>query len=858
MQRLRRILVWVIGIAIFLAAFGYWQWQRLLDRLAIDELHWELRDLGFSQLQFERLEFAVQLENAKVFVTAEDLQLRWHWQQFTPQITSLGAMDLQLRVDPEILNREAVEPEPFMLPADWRLPGALPEHLVIERLQLDLPCARGRCALATRLESQWLQDVLSLQLRMLDTPSAASLDVRYVSSDRLPALRFALVVQDVMQLNGDTRLTEAETWEGQLQMNAGPAGEAWLSWLQGWYAFDVALSGALDQSSMLSAQWDLALPSLLSKPAAAATERDLAEVLAAISTRLDGEFRLTLNLPAPVPIPGVGELSGRAEIDLALAKGRFLDYLLDANLRLESIVLNDALARYDLQFDSVNLTVKSQAAESVDLQALPLELSVTGEGRVQFVAIADLQLDSSSLAFAVSEGEVQFSAETWSPLAGLTVTNLLGKQTFSAHWQSGLLAYTLLAPGELNADITGADFSVTGGKLVLETLALSGDPAAWQEGELHLEASLSAQVAHTQLNPLPWHWQGQLRAGERQAHLTGKATVNDSLNLDHKLAINDQRWALDWQLPDIFLLAGNSFQRLVSRWPPLLNLQRGRIGAEGHFSAEWSDNAPVTGKVQARLTDIAGIYDTTVFVGVSGTAELGLAAERFSLASNNLQVAELVQGFTLASLQAAGHYDAPRAEPARGRLDLTRLDAGLLGGRLAIAPAQLDFSTGQQQLLLELTDLDLAQLLAEHPAGDLKGSGRISGRIPVNLSAQGISVTQGQLAAQAPGGFLQYRSPQAAGIAASSQGMKIITDALDDFHYTLLNSDVSYDETGKLLLGVRLEGKNPAVEDGRPIHFNIALEEDLPALIYSLQLTNQLNDVITKRVQEKMSSKAKP
>jgi hypothetical protein len=170
----------------------------------------------------------------------------------------------------------------------------------------------------------------------------------------------------------------------------------------------------------------------------------------------------------------------------------------------------------------------------------------------------------------------------------------------------------------------------------------------------------------------------------------------------------------------------------------------------------------------------------------------------------------------------------------------------------------MDLSQPKQDILIELQDLDLAQLLAEHPAGDLKGSGRISGRIPVEWSAAGVRVAQGTLAAQAPGGYLQYRSPGATQMAAGSQNMKIITDALDDFHYTLLNSDVSYDESGKLLLGVRLEGKNPAVEAGRPINFNINLEEDLPALIYSLQLTNQLNDIIKKRVQEKMRKKAVP
>src|SRR5690606_27419798 len=128
-------------------------------------------------------------------------------------------------------------------------------------------------------------------------------------------------------------------------------------------------------------------------------------------------------------------------------------------------------------------------------------------------------------------------------------------------------------------------------------------------------------------------------------------------------------------------------------------------------------------------------------------------------------------------------------------------------------------------------------------SSELSGSGKLSGQIPLVLSANSLSVAEGVVAAQAPGGYLQYHSAQATEMAAGSQGMKIVTDALSDFHYTLLRSQVTYEENGRLLLGVRLEGQNPSVENGRPIHLNVTLEEDLPALITSLQLSNQISDV---------------
>ena len=115
---------------------------------------------------------------------------------------------------------------------------------------------------------------------------------------------------------------------------------------------------------------------------------------------------------------------------------------------------------------------------------------------------------------------------------------------------------------------------------------------------------------------------------------------------------------------------------------------------------------------------------------------------------------------------------------------------------------------------------------------------------------------KGSLAARPPGGQLQLHSERAEALAKSQPSMKLITDALEDFHYTVLASEVSYDEDGKLLLGLRLEGRNPALENGRPVHFNINLEEDLPAMIASIQLSNQITDVVKKRLQEHLQKRS--
>ena len=83
-----------------------------------------------------------------------------------------------------------------------------------------------------------------------------------------------------------------------------------------------------------------------------------------------------------------------------------------------------------------------------------------------------------------------------------------------------------------------------------------------------------------------------------------------------------------------------------------------------------------------------------------------------------------------------------------------------------------------------------------------------------------------------------------------------MVQALDDFQFDQLDSDLSYDEEGKLLLALHLSGRNPAIEDGRLINLNIKLEENIPALLTSLQLSDRVSETIRERVRERVEGKA--
>ncbi len=121
------------------------------------------------------------------------------------------------------------------------------------------------------------------------------------------------------------------------------------------------------------------------------------------------------------------------------------------------------------------------------------------------------------------------------------------------------------------------------------------------------------------------------------------------------------------------------------------------------------------------------------------------------------------------------------------------------------------------------------------------------------MTDAGVRVDQGALRAVSPGGKLIMPAERLQAMLGSSDTMELVVQALQNFHYSVLESTIDYDEEGKLALGLRLEGENPDLRGGQPVVLNINLEEDIPpALLTSLQLSGRVNEAVTERVRERL------
>ncbi len=465
-----------------------------------------------------------------------------------------------------------------------------------------------------------------------------------------------------------------------------------------------------------------------------------------------------------------------------------------------------------------------------------------------------LQLDVKALATA---GWIQGLP------AGLVPATI--RLQLSGQWKADELQLNLLQPLQVefsyqNPAEQGASLQLPSAQLQLQSGQLQCPDARWQQCQLQLAATATVhQLQHPLLKAADWQWQGQAQGGLTDLQLSGTLQNSQALKMTYQAALSPSTLKVQWQLADLFLLAGNPLQ-ITRLWPELLELQRGKISADGQLQLQLPGVKLTSLQLKAQLSELYGIYDRTTFGGFTTQVLLEGDPRSFTLKLPELALKQINHGFTAGPAQLAGQYRAEWSAPASGEVRLGQAGLAIFGGRLALADTQFNLQQPTIEFSMAVQQIQLAEVLKQHPSGQMMGDGVLSGTIPlryqqVKPAAAKHAFAQwqvfgGSLQAEAPGGRLQYQYQPVPGQKAS--GMDLAWEALSDFRYQTLASTVELQPDGKVLLQVKLHGFNPKLQQGRPVHFNINVEEDLPALLTSLQLSGQISDKVRQRIQQKI------
>lgn len=863
-QRWRRILLGTaLGLLLALlavAGYGWLQWQRVQQQQGIVRLDWQGLELGGDGLRLQRLELEQHTAAGRQLrLQAEGLDLAWRLRFAVPP--ELAALQVQ-RLQVDWLGAAATTAEPSSALADLEalqpLLVWLPRRIHIEQFVANLPCASGQCPLqgALALEhggATLLPVAFDLQLQRQPQHIRLHGNLQGRREDLSLQLDAELDGQPQLQLRSQlTRNAPGHLWQGRLELPTLPETSGLREWLGEWLSLPEQPLPELPRDLQAQADWQLQL---------AGSALDAAALAGA-----SGPLRVDLQLPLPWLLAGVGQLQGDLHIDLLGRDGHWQARQLEADLQLaqpQGAWLQALPA--ELRPQTVSLQVHPLAAPAEQSGSatpadtpLAMQLALSASGPLNLELGGELHAWlRPDWALQLQRGRLQASATRLRP-APLDARSLQADLRLDARLDARQLGAQLLAGSQLSL----ARLDLRDAGLQLEQLrsapaglqlqvALDGE----QRGSFHLQGPLALQVGRlqqAQLHPQGWRWQGRLDATAQATRLDGQLGNDAGLALDLQLqrpasgAVNIQG-----TLAEIVLAGGNPLAKTLRDWPELLELSSGRLAASTSVRLAAGSLTP-SADLNLQLQQVGGIYDRSELSGLDARIVAELRGEKLFIELPDLRLASLNPGVPLGPLQLRADYQAALAQPLAGRLQLWQADSGLLGGQLHVAPTRLELARRPLQLPVQVRGVELAKLLEVYPAEGLAGTGTLDGLLPLRIDRNGLSIDNGQLQARAPGGVLQFHSERIRAFGQSNPALQLATLALEDFHYDQLNGQVSYDPQGKLLLVLRLHGRNPALEGGRPVNFTINLEEDVPSLLTSLQLGGRVNEAIQRRVQQRL------
>jgi len=270
---------------------------------------------------------------------------------------------------------------------------------------------------------------------------------------------------------------------------------------------------------------------------------------------------------------------------------------------------------------------------------------------------------------------------------------------------------------------------------------------------------------------------------------------------------------------------------------------------EGLANISWSkqrdDSWRFGGPIALKIDQLSGYYADYLFVDMNtdlfaeATTPLGIQVS--NPASASLSLIDI--GLPLEGLSWQYRFDT-----LTGEIQIFDFDTSLLDGKLSIPVASYTSAGDRQQVDVVLADLRVDSLIALTEYPGLEADGLISGYLPFIIEDDTISVEKGLVGALKPGGSIRYTPADST--PSNNQNLQLVNDALSNYQYQTMDTEVFYDEDGELLLSVQLQGRNPNMNNGQAINLNVNITNNIPSLLKSLRASRVITDELERFVSQ--------
>ena len=540
------------------------------------------------------------------------------------------------------------------------------------------------------------------------------------------------------------------------------------------------------------------------------------------------------------------------------------------------------------------LTLTGQVRTKLAIKELPLDLELslmalagtlpsdfTGQGNFQLSGtLPNIIHDTVSIkqsAFSLSgqaaldEERFLFRIDSGSFLEAMSVEqeelsiprlNLAFQKPISAryqlHEQSWKVEPTLIQLQMPDLAWEDTDLSFDGGKLILDVV--KGNSNTWKAiGELIvLQAGTTMKVKDYSIPET--NWKVRFSGSPSTIRLQFLTQSTDKLISIFGQSFVDIAGNKGWgQLKSAPLIFGPSaflLNDFFQPWPYPIDIIDGEASASARFSWAPDPDSDDTGpamknaELQIDLQHLTGHYEKIILDDVTTTITLS-GLDPWSMPKPAiLTIKEIRSG--LVANDIAINFQA-RQTPASSfpLLDIPNISLHILGGQITSRDIRVEDLDRENSFILQADHLVLEKIFELHKQEGLHGTGILDGTLPMTLSSTGIEIHGGRIEARPPGGVIQFQPAEgtAQTLSQANANMNLVLQALSNFHYDILHFDVDYQKDGTLILQTRLEGKNPDFKKGVPFNFNLNIQENIPALLKSLQVTSGIEEQIERMIQ---------
>jgi len=477
---------------------------------------------------------------------------------------------------------------------------------------------------------------------------------------------------------------------------------------------------------------------------------------------------------------------------------------------------------------------------------LPGQPEVIAEN-LQLQWSAQLLLENDELVVTLAAGE-------WLRVESLVRAEIHASDVALVASRAGTLSYDL-STGAVAFEaqqlqlrlprVTIPEFSLATG-IILQNLSLKHSPQDGLSGAVHLQSdAINLQRPDTWLPAVAVACELVLEDNR----LDVVAQVNsdsgqDLFELTANYQLQSQRGSAHLLAQDIsFDNDGKRLSQVFSHWPFDWDIYDGQVSLDARV--QWQDGGEAT-EIQAQfeqsLRGVAGVYQSIGFLGLDSTFSGQFLSPDKLRSTQPIQVSlsSLDVGVPIENITASFTVDT-----ANSQLHVDALQANMLGGRVWIDETLYRADRPHNPVYIGVDGVHLDQILALAGYDAVQASGIISGLLPLDINTAGVTMKRGMLAAKAPGGVFHYRTEIAPG---TNPAMVQVLQALGNYQYSVFQVEADYLENGDLVLAMVLRGSNPDLQQGRPIHLNLNVTDNIPTLLRSLQAGRAIADTVSKKL----------